>query len=1196
VSGSNEYRHQKENMKTKGDQAQTTNSNPVLSVNMNGCVFYSNEAGSLLLNEWDVKIGEKLPSSIVDLVQGVINRNSPEKMEIKVGNRIYLVVFSPLPEQECVNISGFDISDQRGFEKEIQKSEAREGENIELEDIFDIPAIQSLIDDLYKLTHITIGLIDLKGNVSVIAGRQEICSRLHRVHPETCKQCIESDTKLSLGVAPAELKMYKCKNNMWDIATPLIVEGQHIGNIISGQFFFEDETLDYELFRSQARKYGFNEEEYIEALEKVPRLSREAVNQNISFFMKLANMLSQLSHSNFMLAQSLAERNTILEVLRKSEERFRSAFDDSAVATALVCPDARLLKVNDAFCRMLGYEKFEMESRTFFDFTYPDDIEPSIKTHKAVINRDKSVFWLEKRYIRKDGRVIWCEVSSSPVFDSKGCPIYTVAHIQDITERKLAEEALKEAHENLEEKIKKRTAELEKAYASLKESERSLAEAQEMAHIGSWERNIASNEYSWSDELYRIFGLKPQESKVKYDTVLRYVHPDDRNYVNNAVKETLKGKSLDINFRIIRTKGEERIAHAKAEVVFDEKNNPIRIIGTTQDITERKRIEEALRQSEERFNLAVKAAQEGVWDWNMETDEVWYSSRYKEMLGYSEDEIEQHVSAWLRLLHPDDRERCFQLVDTVMRGERNYELEFRLRHKDGRYLNILSRGYPVRRESDGKIVRIVGIHLDLTERKQAEEEIQNLANIVESSNDAIGTMSFDNIITNWNKASEEVYGYSAEEIIGKHGSILAPPHLKKEICELSEMIKQGKKVRHYETSRLRKDGKIIEVSITLSPVFDSHGKLLAISVIARDITERKEAEEKLRVSEEKYRNIVETSNEGIIIIDDEAKVTYANNKVTDMLGYSLEEGIGRPIWNFADEEGKTILKQNLEKRRQGVNESYELKLICKDGSLLWTLINAKSLIDKDGKFAGSLSMLTDITERKKAEEALNNIETARKKEIHHRIKNNLQVISSLLDLQAEQFRKREDIRDSEVLEAFRESQNRVISMALIHEELYKGGGSETLNFSPYIRELADTLLQTYRLGNTEISLNMDLEEDLFFDIDTAVPLGIIVNELISNSLKHAFPDRKKGEIKIKLLKEEPTELENEGSQSTSTNFTLTISDNGIGIPENFDIKNLDSLGMQLVTSLVDQLDGELELKRKNGTEFTIRFTVTEKNE
>jgi two-component sensor histidine kinase len=166
-------------------------------------------------------------------------------------------------------------------------------------------------------------------------------------------------------------------------------------------------------------------------------------------------------------------------------------------------------------------------------------------------------------------------------------------------------------------------------------------------------------------------------------------------------------------------------------------------------------------------------------------------------------------------------------------------------------------------------------------------------------------------------------------------------------------------------------------------------------------------------------------------------------------------------------------------------------------------------------------------------------------------------------------------------------------MALIHEELYRGRGFETLNFSPYIKELADNLSLTYRLGNADISLKLDLVENAFFDMDTAVPLGIIVNELVSNSFKHAFSGRSEGEIQINLAREESTEFESKDCENS--NFVLTVSDNGVGIPENLDIEDLDTLGMQLVTSLVDQLDGEFELKRNNGTEFTIRFTVKDNN-
>jgi two-component sensor histidine kinase len=237
-----------------------------------------------------------------------------------------------------------------------------------------------------------------------------------------------------------------------------------------------------------------------------------------------------------------------------------------------------------------------------------------------------------------------------------------------------------------------------------------------------------------------------------------------------------------------------------------------------------------------------------------------------------------------------------------------------------------------------------------------------------------------------------------------------------------------------------------------------------------------------------------------------------------------------------------------------------------------------------------------LIERKKAEEALTKIEIARQKEIHHRIKNNLQVISSLLDLESEKFNNKECINKFEILEAFRESQDRVMSIALIHEELHKGEGADTLNFSFYLQRLVKNLFQTYRLGNSDINLKMDLGENIFLDMDTAVPLGIIVNELVSNSLKCAFPERKTGEIQIKLFSEETGNKSHNKEEFTgkSTWYTLVVSDNGIGIPENIDIEKPETLGLQLVGILVDQLDGDMKLDRENGTKFTIRFDNIEK--
>jgi signal transduction histidine kinase/GAF domain-containing protein len=183
--------------------------------------------------------------------------------------------------------------------------------HLELADLLDIPEVQSLVDEFYKLAHIPLFILDLKGRALVSVGWQEICTKFHRVHSEACRNCEESDQQLTRGVAPGEFKLYKCKNNLWDVVTPIMVGGQHVGNLFSGQFFFSDETVDTELFRSQARKYGFDEQEYLTALGRVPRLSRGAVDTGMSFYIKLAQLLSQLSYSGIKLARSLAEINRV---------------------------------------------------------------------------------------------------------------------------------------------------------------------------------------------------------------------------------------------------------------------------------------------------------------------------------------------------------------------------------------------------------------------------------------------------------------------------------------------------------------------------------------------------------------------------------------------------------------------------------------------------------------------------------------------------------------------------------------------------------------------------------------------------------------------------------------------------------------------------------------------------------------------
>ncbi len=831
---------------------------------------------------------------------------------------------------------------------------SRKRTDLELSEIIDVQAIQPLMDNFYKLTHIPIGLNDLKGNVLVGVGWQDICTRFHKVHPETCKHCGESNIRLFLDVAPGEFKLYKCKSNMWEVATPIVVEGQQVGYVFAGQFFFENEPLDYELFRSQARKYDFDEEGYIAALEKVPRLSREAVDTGMAFLMTFASMISQLSYSNIKLVQSLEERGSLVDALRESEERFRAVLENSLdVAYRRNLQTDCYDYMSPVVEQVTGFSAREMSSMRIDEILgriHADD-RPLIAT-ELIRALDADSGNLEYRFKCKDGQYRWFADRFRVIKDQNGKLLFSGGVVRDITDTKVAEVKLKETLDNLESSVRERTAQLQKAYNSLKDSEKSLAEAQRMSHIGNWDWNIVAGKIYWSDELYRIFGLNPQKSGVRYNEFLNYVHPDDLDHVNNAVNKGMDEKFCSIDFRIISAGGAERIVHALNEVIFNGENIPVRVRGIVQDITERKIAEQKLQQSEAKYRSFIENFKGIAFEADENFFPLFLHGTVEEIMGYSEEEFISK-RPWKEIIHPDDF-----------------------------------------------------------------------------------------------------------------------PHM-------------------YEESK---------------------------------------------------------------------KVKYSQNPCSGEIDFRIIHRNGKIKW---------------------VHEIYQ-KIPGKNGI--------------PDRYQGAIY---DITERKEAEEALANLETARQKEIHHRIKNNLQVISSLLDLEAEKFKNKRDIENSEVLEAFMESQDRVVSIALIHEELHKGDETCTLNFSQYLGRLVENLFHTYRFGNTNISLNMDLEEDIFFDMDIAVPLGIIVNELVSNSFKHAFPGIEEGIINIKLLKDEKREHMNEELKSEtnileSNNFILTVSDNGVGIPENFDPENSDTLGIQLITTLVGQLDGDFELKRDSGTEFVIRFRGREK--
>ena len=371
-------------------------------------------------------------------------------------------------------------------------------------------------------------------------------------------------------------------------------------------------------------------------------------------------------------------------------------------------------------------------------------------------------------------------------------------------------------------------------------------------------------------------------------------------------------------------------------------------------------------------------------------------------------------------------------------------------------------------------------------------------------------------------------------------------------------------------------GKESYLQYHITPILDSENNVTSIIGTCEDITERKKVEEALRESEEKFREVFNNVSDTVFLCKLEdglpKKFIEVNDVACQKLGYTREELLKMSCKDIDDPQMEDKLPLMADKLYKDGKVSFETFQITKNGSTIPVEIN--SHIFKLNGMDVSVSVARDITERKKAEKLVK--KSLKEKElllmeIHHRVKNNLMVISSLLNMQSRQ------IKDKEVLSLLKDSQSRARSMALIHEKLYSSNLKQ-INFGEYIQDFTEELFKTYST-NPNVTLKMDVE-DLMLDINTSIPLGLIVNELISNSLKYAFASEDKGTVTVKFHKKDDV-------------YTLTVGDDGVGIPDDIDCLNTESLGMKLVTSLTEQLDGELKIDTTNGTCFNISFRETE---
>jgi PAS domain S-box-containing protein len=582
-----------------------------------------------------------------------------------------------------------------------------------------------------------------------------------------------------------------------------------------------------------------------------------------------------------------------------------------------------------------------------------------------------------------------------------------------------------------------------------------LEEAQRIAHVGYWDRDLDTDLVIWSEETFRIYGLRPQQGVLNMARVLELIHPEDLSMMSRRLAEALQGGlRYDVEYRVIHPGGEVHIVHSQGEIIRDDSGRPRRMFGAAQDVTEARQAEDALRRSHKQYEELVGSVDGIVWEADPRTFQfVFVSQQAERILGYPREEWLRRPDFWVAHLHPEDRNWAAAFCAGAVRENRNHTFEYRMLAADGRVVWLRDIVSVV--VEGGEPVALRGMMVDVTDRKRAEQALQEseqrYREVFNSSSECLflidvtpdGRFRFAEL----NPAAERAIGFSTADVAGKFVKDAVPQDVAAAItANYRRCVEAGTMLSYEEDLNLPAGPRSFHSS--LIPVRDDAGRIHRLIGIARDITEQKRADEQIRLS----------------------------------------------------------------------------------------------LREKEALL----------------------------KEVHHRVKNNLQLMSSMLSLQAAR------TRDPGVADLLAESRNRLRSMALVHESLYQLGNFAGIPMASHVPSLCAQLFRSYNTQTQRVELETRVA-DVVLDLDRAIPCSLIINELVTNALKHAFPDGRSGRISV-VLTPEP-----------GGRHKLQVQDDGVGLPADLDPQRADSLGLQLVSDLTEQLHGALRVSRAGGTTFTITF-------
>jgi PAS domain S-box-containing protein len=791
---------------------------------------------------------------------------------------------------------------------------------------------------------------------------------------------------------------------------------------------------------------------------------------------------------------------------------------------------------------------------------------------------------------KKSGR--WVLASGRPLRDADGMLQGGVVVLRDFTRRK-------------------------KAQDELEASQRRLTEAQRIARMGNWDWNAVNGELHWSEETYRILGFRPGEIVPTFEEFLKLVVPGDREELQKQVEEALEGrKPYDIQFRIQRRDGTELALHARGEVERDESGRAVRMSGSMQDITERKESERREKVRREQWRRLSELSL------TMSGDPADIFEHVARMIGElfhvrvvclsevsGKDLIFRAVYAGGKTFRDAgqcplaitpcanvERDKDIRVFDYV--AEKFPEASFLREHNAFSYCGFPAMGSDGEvlaitcllddkahefTEEDRKLLRILGQRIateversqGIAQRRKAEEALRESEQLFRELGTNLPELLWvreaslsSGVLLYANPAWERLLGHKPP--VGSDFrqlfKVVHPEDL--------EIVRQATadnvsgsfdKVVRLKGSR----GQVRWFQMRAFPILDEKGNIYRVAGIGEDITEQRKVEEALRLSEERYALVERGVNDGIWDWNVVTHEDYLSPRWKNILGYRDEELVNTDVTFFGliHPADKAAVEEAVRRHfEEGRAFHIEFRLRHKNGSYRWVLSRGEALRDATGRPVRMTGTITDCTERHEAEERL--AASLREKEIllrevHHRVKNNLQIISSLLYFQSKKMKNPEDIT------VFQEGQDRLRSMIMVHETLHRSGDLARIDFGEHVRALAAALRQSNTISQGKIDIDVDAGE-IALAMEVALPCGMIVNELLTNAYKHAFPEGRGGLIRVKARRDGDV-------------LKISVTDTGVGLPQELDAGKSASFGMQLIRGLLVQLNGTMEIRSSRGT-------------